>query len=62
MARILKFIAVDAESKVVIAEKEGMITELLKSIAPDKDAALRRIAIKPRSANRREREIFFLVK
>ncbi|XP_054804744.1 U-box domain-containing protein 27-like [Prosopis cineraria] len=38
--RILKFIAVDAESKVTIAEKEGLMSELLKSVAPDKDPAL----------------------
>ncbi|XP_028798298.1 U-box domain-containing protein 27-like [Neltuma alba] len=39
-ARILKFIAVDAESKVMIAEKEGIMSELVKSISPDKDPAL----------------------
>ncbi|KAI9108686.1 hypothetical protein K1719_020333 [Acacia pycnantha] len=39
-ARILRFIAVDAEAKYMIAEKEGLMSELLKSVAPDKDPAL----------------------
>ncbi|TKY73856.1 U-box domain-containing protein 27 [Spatholobus suberectus] len=39
-ARVLQFIAVDAESKLLIAEKEGVVTELLKSAAPERDPAL----------------------
>ncbi|KAF7840082.1 U-box domain-containing protein 27-like [Senna tora] len=39
-ARILKFIAVDTESKIMIAEKDGVVSELLKSIAPEEDPAL----------------------
>ncbi|KAI4317129.1 hypothetical protein L6164_025029 [Bauhinia variegata] len=41
-ARILEAMAVDAESKVLIAEKEGVIPELLKLIAltPEKDGGV----------------------
>ncbi|KAF7834175.1 U-box domain-containing protein 27 [Senna tora] len=39
-ARILKFIAVDVESKSLIAEKEGLMCELIKLIAPEKDAVV----------------------
>ncbi|ESW09692.1 hypothetical protein PHAVU_009G148200 [Phaseolus vulgaris] len=39
-ARVLQFIAADAESKILIAEKEGVVAELLKSAAPEKDPAL----------------------
>ncbi|XP_027339511.1 U-box domain-containing protein 27-like [Abrus precatorius] len=39
-ARVLQFIAVDAESKLLIAEKEGLVTELLQSAKPEKDPAL----------------------
>ncbi|KAK4264785.1 hypothetical protein QN277_025915 [Acacia crassicarpa] len=39
-ARILRFIAVDPEAKYMIAEKEGLMSELLKSVAPVKDPAL----------------------
>ncbi|CAJ1974684.1 unnamed protein product [Sphenostylis stenocarpa] len=39
-ARILEFVAADAESKILIAEKEGAVAELLKSAAPEKDPAL----------------------
>ncbi|KAJ1405069.1 Zinc finger, RING/FYVE/PHD-type [Sesbania bispinosa] len=39
-ARVLKSIAIDAESKLLIAEKEGLVSELLKLITPDKDPNL----------------------
>lgn len=39
-ARVLQFVAVDAEAKISIAEKESVVAELLKSAAPEKDAAL----------------------
>ncbi|XP_004503957.1 U-box domain-containing protein 27-like [Cicer arietinum] len=39
-ARVLKSIAVDTESKLLIAEKEGLVTELLKLITPEKDLNL----------------------
>ncbi|XP_027942113.1 U-box domain-containing protein 27-like [Vigna unguiculata] len=39
-ARILQFIAADAESKILLAEKEGVVAELLKSAAPENDPAL----------------------
>jgi hypothetical protein len=35
--RVLKSIAVDTESKLLIAEKEGLVTELLNLITPEKD-------------------------
>ncbi|CAL0306651.1 unnamed protein product [Lupinus luteus] len=38
--RILKSIAMDAESKILIAEKEGLVSELLNLIAPEKTPAL----------------------
>lgn len=39
-ARVLKSVAVDAESKLLIAEKEGLVSELLNLIAPEKDPDL----------------------
>ncbi|XP_020215632.1 U-box domain-containing protein 27 [Cajanus cajan] len=39
-ARVLKSVAVDAESKLLIAEKEGLVSELLNLIAPEKDPGL----------------------
>lgn len=39
-ARILEAIAVDAESKLIIAEKEEVLQELLKLISPEKDRSL----------------------
>ena len=36
-ARVLQSLAMDAELKLLIAEKEGLISELLSLIAPDKD-------------------------
>nr|KYP38820.1 U-box domain-containing protein 27 [Cajanus cajan] len=36
-ARILQFVAADAEAKLLIAEKEGVLAELLKLAAPEKD-------------------------
>ncbi|XP_028766047.1 U-box domain-containing protein 27 [Neltuma alba] len=39
-AKILKFAAMDVESKILIAEKEGLIHELLKMTTSDKDAML----------------------
>ncbi|OIW00466.1 hypothetical protein TanjilG_05816 [Lupinus angustifolius] len=38
--RVLKSIAMDAESKQLIAEKEGLLSELLKLITPEKDPLL----------------------
>ncbi|WJX53684.1 hypothetical protein P8452_39653 [Trifolium repens] len=38
--RVLKSIAVDTESKLLIAEKEGLATELLNLITPEKDPNL----------------------
>ncbi|XP_061345112.1 U-box domain-containing protein 27 [Gastrolobium bilobum] len=39
-ARVLESIAIDAESKLLIAEKEGLVSELLNQITPEKDPAL----------------------
>ncbi|XP_014523395.1 U-box domain-containing protein 27 [Vigna radiata var. radiata] len=39
-SRVLQFIAADAESKILVAEKEGVVEELLKSAAPENDPAL----------------------
>ncbi|CAJ1937869.1 unnamed protein product [Sphenostylis stenocarpa] len=39
-ARVLKSVAVDVESKLLIAEKEGLVSELLKLITPEKDPDL----------------------
>ena len=39
-ARVLQFIAVDADAKISIAEKQGVVAELLKSAAPEKDPVL----------------------
>ncbi|XP_022633204.1 U-box domain-containing protein 29-like [Vigna radiata var. radiata] len=39
-ARVLQFIAADVESKILVAEKEGVVAELLKSAAPENDPAL----------------------
>ncbi|KAJ7956989.1 RING-type E3 ubiquitin transferase [Quillaja saponaria] len=39
-SRVLQSIAIDAESKLLIAGKEGLMSELLKLITPDKDPAL----------------------
>ncbi|KOM34631.1 hypothetical protein LR48_Vigan02g078100 [Vigna angularis] len=38
--RVLQFIVVNAESKILVAEKEGVVTELLKSVMPNNDPAL----------------------
>lgn len=38
--RVLKSIAIDTESKLLIAEKEGMLSELLSLITPEKDQSL----------------------
>jgi hypothetical protein len=38
--RVLKSIAIDTESKLLIAEKEGLVTELLNLITPEKDPNL----------------------
>ncbi|KAK7247554.1 hypothetical protein RIF29_42439 [Crotalaria pallida] len=38
--RVLKSIAMDAESKQLIAEKEGLVSELLNLITPEKDPSL----------------------
>ncbi|GAU13194.1 hypothetical protein TSUD_303250 [Trifolium subterraneum] len=40
IARILKFIAIDAESELLIGENEALITELLKLSSPEKDPKL----------------------
>lgn len=37
---VLEFIAVDAESKLLIAERDGTITEIMKSISSDFDSTL----------------------
>ena len=39
-ARVLESIAMDAESKVIIAEKDELLPELLKLISPEKDPNL----------------------
>lgn len=39
-ARLIEAIAIDAESKLIIAEKDGLIPELLKLIGPEKDPNL----------------------
>ncbi|XP_062096963.1 U-box domain-containing protein 27-like [Humulus lupulus] len=39
-ARVLESIAIDAESKLIIAEKEELLSELLKLISPEKDPNL----------------------
>lgn len=39
-AGLLEFIAVDGESKLLIAERNGLITELMKSITRDSDPSL----------------------
>ncbi|RZB90395.1 U-box domain-containing protein 27 [Glycine soja] len=39
-ARVLQFIVVDADTKISIAEKQGVVAELLKSASPEKDLAL----------------------
>ncbi|KAK7358850.1 hypothetical protein VNO77_00790 [Canavalia gladiata] len=39
-ARVLKSIAMDVESKLLIAEKEGLVSELLNLITPDKNPDL----------------------
>ncbi|KHN09591.1 U-box domain-containing protein 27 [Glycine soja] len=39
-ARVLQFVAVDADAKISIAEKQGVVAELLKSAAPEKDPVL----------------------
>ncbi|XP_027343772.1 U-box domain-containing protein 27 [Abrus precatorius] len=39
-ARVLKSIAIDAESKLLIAEKEGLVSELLRQITPNRDPDL----------------------
>ncbi|CAJ2676878.1 unnamed protein product [Trifolium pratense] len=38
--RVLKSIAVDTESKLLVAEKEGLVSELLNLITPEKDPNL----------------------
>ncbi|KAJ1378266.1 Zinc finger, RING/FYVE/PHD-type [Sesbania bispinosa] len=39
-ARVLKFIAVDVEAQLLMAEKEDLVTELLNLATPEKDSAL----------------------
>ncbi|KAG5041275.1 hypothetical protein AAZX31_05G177000 [Glycine max] len=39
-ARVLKSLAVDAESKLLLAEKDGLLSELLNLITPEKDPDL----------------------
>ncbi|XP_033128198.1 U-box domain-containing protein 27 [Brassica rapa] len=39
-AGLLEFIAVDSESKVLIAERDGLVVELMKSISRDSDSSL----------------------
>ncbi|KAL2342938.1 hypothetical protein Fmac_004223 [Flemingia macrophylla] len=39
-ARVLKSVAVDAESKLLIGEKDGLVSELLNLITPEKDPDL----------------------
>uniref|UniRef100_A0A1J3IC44 U-box domain-containing protein n=1 Tax=Noccaea caerulescens TaxID=107243 RepID=A0A1J3IC44_NOCCA len=39
-AGLLEFMAVDAESKLLIAERDGLISELMKSISRDSDPSL----------------------
>ncbi|XP_022543282.2 U-box domain-containing protein 27 [Brassica napus] len=39
-AGLLEFIAVDSESKVSIAERDGLVVELMKSISRDSDSSL----------------------
>ncbi|XP_010462904.1 PREDICTED: U-box domain-containing protein 27 [Camelina sativa] len=39
-AGLLEFIAVDAESKLLIAERDGLVTELMRSISKDSDSSL----------------------
>ncbi|ESQ31414.1 hypothetical protein EUTSA_v10004299mg [Eutrema salsugineum] len=39
-AGLLEFIAVDAESKLLIAERDGLVTELMKSISRESDPSL----------------------
>ncbi|KAF3440563.1 hypothetical protein FNV43_RR18847 [Rhamnella rubrinervis] len=39
-AKLLESIAIDAESKLIIAEKSGLLPELLKLIGPEKDPTL----------------------
>lgn len=39
-SRVLKSIAVDTESKLLVAEKEGLVSELLNLITPEKDPNL----------------------
>ncbi|KAG7608685.1 U box domain [Arabidopsis suecica] len=37
---VLEFIAVDAESKLIIAKREGLVTEIIKLISSDSDSSL----------------------
>lgn len=37
---VLEFIAVDAESKLIIAERDGLVIEIMKSISLDSDSSL----------------------
>lgn len=37
---VLEFIAVDAESKLIIAERDGLVIEIMKSISSDSDSSL----------------------
>ncbi|KAJ0242105.1 U-box domain-containing protein 27 [Hirschfeldia incana] len=39
-AGLLEFIAIDSESKVLIAERDGLVGELMKSISRDSDSSL----------------------
>ncbi|XP_061359852.1 U-box domain-containing protein 27-like [Gastrolobium bilobum] len=44
-ARVLNFIALDTDSKLLIADKEGLVNELLNLVTPEKDPALIEIAL-----------------
>ncbi|KAL1222258.1 U-box domain-containing protein 28 [Cardamine amara subsp. amara] len=39
-AAVLEFIAVDTESKLLIAERDGLVNEIIKSISSDSDSSL----------------------
>ncbi|BAT95909.1 hypothetical protein VIGAN_08274500 [Vigna angularis var. angularis] len=51
-ARVLKFIVADAESKLLVAKKEGVVVELLKSATLENDPAL----VEKVSSTREERK------
>ncbi|KAJ4715265.1 RING-type E3 ubiquitin transferase [Melia azedarach] len=43
--RILEFIALDAESKILIAEKDGLLAEIMKSLDSDADRTLIEVSL-----------------